>query len=269
MRTTERVGYDFYCDIAQRMVKGRACKGLKQEQLAEKAGVSLSRVAAMETVKVRFRPPDVEQIAKALDVSVDWLIQAEIDDQAGKCLYLVWNEQVPELKLYQPATSRRMAFFMMYKGMRKRRALDPLHRAGSIDIPIKGKGDTTVPLEYRIPDDGAVQAFQEAEDRIWLEQFHDALDAALNTLPDDLADILRRSYYIGQTKNQIADALGIGKATVVRHKKKALLSLSRRRELQQFVEERTPYYMRGDTRSGECTTELIVIRREELARGKL
>lgn len=154
-----------------------------------------------------------------------------------------------------------------YRG--HRRALDPLHRAGRIDIPIKGKDDTTVPLEYLMPDDGAVQAFQEVEDRIWLEQLHDALDAALNALPDDLADILRRSYYIGQTKNQIADALGIGRATVVRHKKKALTSLSRRRDLQQFVEERTPYYMRGDARSGERTTEMIVTRREELAQGKL
>ena len=112
---TERIGYDFYCDIAQRMVEGRTRKGWTQEQLAKKAGLSLSRISDMELVKFRFRLPDVERIAKAMDVSVDWLIQAEIDDQAGECLYLVWNERYPDLKLYQEATSRRMAFLKKYE----------------------------------------------------------------------------------------------------------------------------------------------------------
>lgn len=113
----ERIGYDFYCDIAQRMVEGRTRKSWTQEQLAQKAGVSLSRIAAMETVRIRFRLPDIEQIAKALDVSVDWLVQAEIDDQAGECLYLVWNERFPNSKFYQRATSRRMAFLKKYEAI--------------------------------------------------------------------------------------------------------------------------------------------------------
>ena len=118
--TTERIGYDFYCDIAQRMVEGRARKGWTQEQLAEKASVSVSRISDMELVKVRFRLPDVERIAKALDVSVDWLVQAEIDDQAEECLYLVWNERFPDWKFYQKATSRRMAFLKKYEDIQSK-----------------------------------------------------------------------------------------------------------------------------------------------------
>lgn len=117
--TTERIGYDFYCDIAQRMVEGRARKGWTQEQLAEKAGMSFSRIAAMETVKIRFRLPDVEKIAQTLDVSIDWLLQAEIDDQAGECLYLVWNERFPNQRFYQRATSRRMVFLKKYEDVQK------------------------------------------------------------------------------------------------------------------------------------------------------
>lgn len=150
-----------------------------------------------------------------------------------------------------------------------RRFLDPLHRSLSIDISVKGKDDKTVPLAYLMPDDGAVQAFQEVEDRVFVEQLRAVLDAALEELPDNQAETLRRHYYAGQTKTRAAAAMGVSREASRRWERKALLALSQRRDLQQFVEERTPYYMRGDARSGERTTELIVIKREELARGKL
>lgn len=154
--TTERIGYDFYCDIAQRMVEGRTRKGWTQEQLAQKSDVRLSRISEMELVKFRFRLPDVERIAKALDVSVDWLIQAEIDDQAGECRYLVWAEQCPDIKLYQDATSRRMAFFKLYERLKGMgiRFLDARERAivQLVGIPVTRKR-----LEAKFPKCGAVE----------------------------------------------------------------------------------------------------------------
>ena len=152
-RTIERIGYDFYCDIAQRMVEGRALKGWTQEQLAKEAGMSPARISEMELVKFRFRLPDVERIAKALDVSVDWLIQAEIDDQAGECLYLVWGERSPHIKLYQKATSRRMAFFKHYERLKECgvRFLDPRERAF---VQLVGRPVTQRFLEANFPKRG-------------------------------------------------------------------------------------------------------------------
>lgn len=114
-QSLERIGFDFYCDIAGRMAETRKRKGWTQEILAEKAGVTLSRIAKMENVKIRFYLKDIEKLAGILDVTVNWLIDAEIDSQIDECLYLVWPESAPDFKLYQKATSKRMAFLLFDK----------------------------------------------------------------------------------------------------------------------------------------------------------
>ena len=111
----ERIGFDFYCDIANQIVKERKRKGWTQETLAKKSGIKLSRLAAMENVKIRIYLADLEKLSKALDVTVNSLIDAEIDSQVGDCLYLVWPENLPSFKLYQKATSKRMAFLLYDK----------------------------------------------------------------------------------------------------------------------------------------------------------
>jgi len=117
--TTERLGYDFYCDIAERIVEGRKRKSLRQGDLAKETGLSLSRITALEGVKVRVTPADVEKIAKALDVSPDWLIDALLDCHGKDCLYLVWNERFDKTRFYQEATSARMAFLKCYERISK------------------------------------------------------------------------------------------------------------------------------------------------------
>lgn len=113
--STERIGYDFYCDIANKMVEGRRLKGWTQADLAKASGLKVSRISDMENVKFRFTLPDIERLAKALDVSVDWLIDAHLDCHGKECLYLVWNEKFDSWKPYQEATSARMAFLKAYQ----------------------------------------------------------------------------------------------------------------------------------------------------------
>lgn len=113
--STERIGYDFYCDIANKMVEGRKLKGWTQADLANGSGLKVSRIIDMENVKIRFTLPDIERLAKALDVSVDWLIDAQLDCGGKECLYLVWNEKFESFKPYQKATSARMAFLKAYQ----------------------------------------------------------------------------------------------------------------------------------------------------------
>lgn len=113
--TTERIGYDFYCDIANKMVEGRKLKGWTQGDIAKASGLKVTRISDMENVKLRFTLPDIEKLAKALDVSMDWLIDAQLDRSGKECLYLVWNEKFEGWKLYQRATSARMAFLKAYQ----------------------------------------------------------------------------------------------------------------------------------------------------------
>lgn len=151
-RNAERIGYDFYCDIANRIVEGRKRKGWTQGQLAEAAGISKARISEMEGVKIRFSLPDIEALAKALDVSVDWLIEAELDSNIGECLYLVWNENFDSLKLYQRATSTRLAFLKMNERLKKSfRWLEPRDR---VYVRLVGVPVTNEELGRRFPKRG-------------------------------------------------------------------------------------------------------------------
>lgn len=113
----ERIGYDFYCDIAINIVNKRRELGFTQEELAEKIGIKLSRLSKIENVQYRVRLDEIEHLAKALDVTVNNLINAEMDSQVGECLYLVSLEGWKDGGLYQEATSKRMAFLKREKSL--------------------------------------------------------------------------------------------------------------------------------------------------------
>jgi hypothetical protein len=66
----------------------------------------------IENVKIRIDLDDLEKLSKVLNRSVDWLLDAELEGGGKECLYLVWSDSSPCLKLYQRATSKRMAFMI-------------------------------------------------------------------------------------------------------------------------------------------------------------
>ena len=150
----------------------------------------------------------------------------------------------------------------------RKQARDPLQRAGSIDVPVGEDegGDTLGDFQA---DPQAAQAFEDAERRVFLEQLRTAMEAALESLPVRQRDTLRGRFYQAHTLEEIAAAEGVYKETVRQWQMKGLRALRQHRELQQFVEERTPYYLRvgvGDfLRTGESAVERIVIIRERLA----
>lgn len=143
---------------------------------------------------------------------------------------------------------------------------DPLHRAGSLDAPVSGEDDGESTVGEFQADPAAVQAFEDAEHRLYLDQLHDALEGMLATLPAQQSGTLRRRYYQWQTLDEIAAADGVYKETVRQWQEKGLRALRRDwKKLAQFVEDRTPYYCNWSAQSGERTTEMITLRREELA----
>lgn len=155
-----------------------------------------------------------------------------------------------------------------YRGPKQAR--DPLHRAGSLDVPVGDEG--TDALRDFIPDTSAVQAFQDAEDQIYFEQLHDVLDNALEKLPTQQGDTLRRRFFQNQGLKEIAAAEGVYSETVRQWQEKGLRALRRPqiiREIRQFIEDQTPYYLHVGVsefqRTGESAVEKIVIHRERLA----
>ena len=102
----ERIGFDFYCDIANNIVKLRVENGFTQKDLAVKTGIKEYRISNMENVKIRIDLDAVEELAKALNVSADYLIDAELDCGGKECLYQVWLESEDRFKLYIRASSK-------------------------------------------------------------------------------------------------------------------------------------------------------------------
>lgn len=106
----EHIGFDFYCDIANNIVKARKDMGLTQKELAKLAGIKEHRLVGIENVKIRIDLDDLEKLSKVFERTVDWLIDAELDYGGKDCMYLVWPDSLPNFKLYMNAPSKRMAF---------------------------------------------------------------------------------------------------------------------------------------------------------------
>ena len=96
----EHIGFDFYCDIANNIVKARKDMGLTQKELAKLAGIKEHRLVGIENVKIRIDLDDLEKLAKVFERTVDWLIDAELDCGGSECIYLVWPDSLPDFKLY-------------------------------------------------------------------------------------------------------------------------------------------------------------------------
>ena len=116
----EKVGYDFYCDIAINIVNRRKELEITQQELANKTGIKLSRLQRIENVQIRIRLAEIEVLANALELTVNNLINEGYDSQVGDCLYLVYMEGCEDLKLYQKAENKRMAFLKMEQSLNNR-----------------------------------------------------------------------------------------------------------------------------------------------------
>ena len=91
----------------------------------------------------------------------------------------------------------------------RRQKQDPLNNSTSMDKPI-GEEDDGGTLGDFIPDPSAVQAFQDVEERLYLEQLHAALERAMGTLEADEEAFIRARYYQGRG---IVQSPGSGWAT--------------------------------------------------------
>ena len=161
----EHIGFDFYCDIANNIVEARKDMGLTQKELAKQAGIKEHRLVGIENVKIRTDLDELEKLAKVLERTVDWLIDAEFDCNGNECLYLIWPDSLPDLKLYARAMSKRMAFLLYDKRIKESRVAYSSGRerfwVQLVGIPVsekeiqnKFKKRTTedLPLELDLPE---------------------------------------------------------------------------------------------------------------------
>ena len=114
---------------------------------------------------------------------------------------------------------------------------DPLHRAGSLDVPA-GKDEGGINLGELIEDPASLQEFERAEDWQYRAQLRAALTAAMRQLPDQYRNVIRCRYYRGQTFSAIAAETGEPLEVVRRWEGEALRQLrhpSISRPLRQYL----------------------------------
>lgn len=144
---------------------------------------------------------------------------------------------------------------------------DMLDYAGDLDVELPDMDGVTV--ADTVSDPNAAMAFEDMEDKVWREQLHAVIEDAFGSIPEERADILRRRFYQKQTLAQIA-AETDSSVEKIRLKENRALQAMRNprilRELEQFIEEQTPYYhqtgLSAFLRDGS-QVERLVIRREE------
>lgn len=145
----------------------------------------------------------------------------------------------------------------------KKQQNDPIHGAYSLEAIVPGSENTT--FGELISDGKDYEA--EILERIWEKDLHEALDKALNTLPDVEAQALKLQYYDEFDVAQSATFLNIDPDKVVALRRKALNHIRRpeiTQNLEQFVDSISNFYLRTSVRSQQSSVELIVERREEI-----
>ena len=75
---------------------------------------------------------------------------------------------------------------------------EPLDNALSLDKPLNDEPDCAA-FGDLIPDTKATATLLDIEEQLWRKQLHEAMDAALATLPEEFADMIRLRHYQGMT----------------------------------------------------------------------
>lgn len=152
-------------------------------------------------------------------------------------------------------------------GMRRNRK-DPLQHAVSLEAPAGREYDDGETLGDLIPDSSADFSAIIAE-KDYSEKLQAAVGAAVDDLPVEQRETIRRRYYGNQTYDEIGRAAGVtpSKARTLEHD--ALVNLRKPSAgLWRFVEDRTPYYLHVGVKSFNSTrtsaVEKIVIMRDQM-----
>ena len=109
-------------------------------------------------------------------------------------------------------------------GKQVKLSANPLNDCTSLDVPVGEDGSGAVLADLQ-EDPAAAHEFQQAENEIYNEELHAALEEALNKLTPRQADIIRRHYFGGKSFAEIAREDGTTLNTARNHEVNAFIAL--------------------------------------------
>lgn len=108
----------------------------------------------------------------------------------------------------------------------KKQQQDPIHRATSLDTPLTDETDSD-DLMAIIADPAGMKGLEAAEEAIYRQQLHDALEAALDAIPEQYSEVLRQRHYDGLSLAEIGESRGVSAEYVRRLEYKAIRYMHR------------------------------------------
>lgn len=122
----------------------------------------------------------------------------------------------------------RREFFALVGLRTERQKQEPLCRACSLDAPIDAEDAEGATRAELVPDAGAAAQMENAEEKVWTEQLHAALDECMEKIDPRQAFVLRSRYYEGMTHTQLAAVMGVSKQRVQSQEQAGLRAMRRR-----------------------------------------
>ena len=122
-------------------------------------------------------------------------------------------------------------------GRRVAVSANPLNECTSLDIRLDETDEGSSTKGETIEDPAATQAFQTAEDDLYTEELHNALEEALSHLAAKQADVVRRHYFEGQTLKEISQEDGTTLNAARNREQAAFIALRRNPQIQRWRDE--------------------------------
>ena len=122
-------------------------------------------------------------------------------------------------------------------GREVRISANPLNGSISLDTPLDDTDGGSATIGDLQEDPAAAKAFQTAEDELYTEELHAALEEALNKLTAKQADVVRRHYFGGKCLSEIAREDNTTISAPYNHEQAAFLALRRNPALARWRDE--------------------------------
>lgn len=114
---------------------------------------------------------------------------------------------------------------------------DPINHSISLDMPLTDDADSDSLVDI-IADPSGQKKLVLAEETIFREQLHDAIEKALAAIPEQYADVIRMRYYQGMTLESAAEVRGVSRERIRAMENKAIRQLRKPHIVNQLL----PYY---------------------------
>lgn len=138
-----------------------------------------------------------------------------------------WLGQAMQRQINQALTGGHRRSVTDADGKQHTVSANPLNHCASLDTPLDDEDSGAATLGEIQPDPAAAEAFQDAEERIYQEELHAALEEALHKLSEREEMVIRGRFYERKTLEEIAADDGTSRENVRQITAKAFRNLRR------------------------------------------